>query len=209
MAGPTSVERGRQARARLLASARELVGEIGWNAVSTRNLAEHAGLRAGLVHYHFESLQALLRQAAIDGMRAMLDASTEGLDDTGDPADAVETILTDLDRHDADGTTSLLFVESYLAATRDPQLRAQMAELMLRFRRELTTALDGAGHPDAHGAAVVVLATFDGFMLHKGLDPELSAATIAPTLRRVTRAGVGHDDAPRGATTTEPREKNS
>lgn len=185
MAGPTSAERGREVRARLLDAARELVSEVGWNAVSTRLLAERAGVRAGLVHYHFESLRALLRQAAVDGIRAMLDAASTGLDQSAGPADAVAVILDDLDRYAADGPDSLLFVEAYLAATRDPVLREEMGALMLRLRADLTGALAANDHPDPVGAAAVILATFDGFMLHKGLDPELSAATIAPVLRQV------------------------
>ncbi|RPF20673.1 TetR/AcrR family transcriptional regulator [Myceligenerans xiligouense] len=195
MNAPTSADRGRAVRARLLASARELVSEIGWNAVSTRNLAERAGVRAGLVHYHFESLQALLRQAAIEGMRATLDESAVWLTRADTPADGVEALLAGLDRYAADDAASLLFVEAYLAATRDSLLRSQLADLMLGFRRDLVAALEGAGHPSAEATAVVLLATFDGFMLHKGLDPDLSAATIAPVLRRLAGVGVGPDQA--------------
>lgn len=195
MAAQTSADRGREVRARLLASAQELVSEVGWNAVSTRNLAERAGVRAGLVHYHFESLPALLRQAAIEGMRATLDESAVSLTHADNPADGIEALLTGLDRYAADDPTSLLFVEAYLAATRDPLLRTQMADLMLGFRRDLVAVLERTGHPSAEATAVVVLAAFDGFMLHKGLDPDLRAATIAPVLRQLAGAGVGPDQA--------------
>ncbi|GAB3171112.1 TetR/AcrR family transcriptional regulator [Myceligenerans halotolerans] len=195
MTSRTSADRGRAVRAQLLAAARELVSEIGWNAVSTRNLAERAGVHAGLVHYHFESLPALLRQATIEGMRATLDESAAWLSQADTPADGIEALLTGLDRYAADDAASLLFVEAYLAATRDPLLRTQMTDLMLGFRRALTAALEHAGHPAPEATAVVVLATLDGFMLHKGLDPELSAATIAPVLRQLAGAGVGQEPA--------------
>ncbi|GAB4084706.1 TetR/AcrR family transcriptional regulator [Myceligenerans cantabricum] len=186
----TSAERGRAARARLLAAGRELIGEIGWNAVSTRNLAERAGVHAGLVHYHFESLQALLRQATIEGMHATLDASAESLTGAAGPGEAIEAVLSDLDRYAADDPESLLFVEAYLAATRDPLLREQMTDLMLGFRGDVAAALEHAGHPAAEATAVVILASLDGFMLHKGLDPDLTAATIAPVLRQLAGTGV-------------------
>lgn len=53
---PTAADRGREVRRKLLTAAVELIPERGWNAVSTRLLAERAGVAAGLVHYHFPSL---------------------------------------------------------------------------------------------------------------------------------------------------------
>src|ERR1043166_5856551 len=70
----TAAERGKAVRQRLLSAAVELIPELGWSAVSTRILAQRAGLAPGLVHYHFESLQALLRQATINSMRDALQA---------------------------------------------------------------------------------------------------------------------------------------
>src|SRR5919205_1665376 len=73
MAPRTAAERGREVRQRLLRAAAELIPELGWNAVSTRILAQRAGLAPGLVHYHFESLQALLREASLARMRETLE----------------------------------------------------------------------------------------------------------------------------------------
>lgn len=186
MAGRTNAERGRDVRVRLLQAARDLISEVGWGGVSTRVLAERAGVRYGLVHYHFESLQALLRQATLEAMGAMLDGTAALLTDAADPADGVEAMLMELDRYDGTDPASLLFIEGYLAATRDAELREHMGAIMIRFRTTLATALADAGHPSADEAASVVLAVFDGFILHKGLDPELSGARIAPVLRALT-----------------------
>jgi len=70
----TAAERGREVRQRLLRVAVELIPELGWSAVSTRILAQRAGLAPGLVHYHFQSLQALLRDASLASMREALQA---------------------------------------------------------------------------------------------------------------------------------------
>jgi AcrR family transcriptional regulator len=186
MPGQTNVERGRAVRTRLLAAARELIGELGWSAVSTRVLAERAGVRPGLVHYHFESLQALLCHAALEEMRLMLDGTAAILAKAGSPTDGIEAMLYELDRYNGSDPASLLFIETYLAATRDPELRRRMSALVDDFRGSLTDALRRAGHPSPQGAASAVLAVFDGFVLHKGLDPDLSAARIGPLLRRIT-----------------------
>jgi AcrR family transcriptional regulator len=191
MTGPTNAERGREVRARLIAAAQALIAEIGWNAVSTRLLAERAGIRSGLVHYHFESLRALLRQAAVEGMRPLLEAAAAGLDAAPDPADAVEALLGEVDRYTGADPASLLVIEAYLAATRDPDLRDQMRELMDDFRTHLAAALARAGRTDSEDAAILIMAAIDGLLLHKSLDARLSAARLAPLLRHLARPSNG------------------
>src|SRR5215471_1517003 len=89
MAPKTAAERGREVRQRLLSAAVELIPELGWNAVSTRILAQRAGLAPGLVHYHFESLQALLREASL----ASIGEALQGIDTILDQADTLEAGL--------------------------------------------------------------------------------------------------------------------
>lgn len=181
----TSAERGRVVRARLLGTAAELIGEIGWNAVTTRRLAERAGIRPGLVHYHFDSLQSLLRDAAMAEMRRVLAQfdipSGDGVD-VGDQADA---LISHLDVFDGTDRSSMLLVEAYLAATRDPLLRVQMREVVTSFRDTLSETLALAGNPSPDAAALVTLAALDGFILQKGLDPELSTGDAAALLSRI------------------------
>ncbi|THV40226.1 TetR/AcrR family transcriptional regulator [Glycomyces buryatensis] len=186
MPGQTNTERGLHVRAQLLAAARELIGELGWNAVSTRILAERAGVRPGLVHYHFESLQALLRQATLEAMRPMLGDTAALLVAAPNPADAIAAMLAETDRYTGTDPASLLFIEAYLAATRDPLLRDQMNELMTDFRGALTASLARSGHPAPEEAAIITMAVMDGFLLHKGLNPQLSATRLTPLLRRLT-----------------------
>src|ERR1051326_5869033 len=85
----SALQRGREVRQRLLNAAAELIPELGWNAVSTRILAQRAGLPPGLVHYHFESLQALLRPASITSTREALAA----IDTIFEQADTLEAGL--------------------------------------------------------------------------------------------------------------------
>ena len=190
MSGQTNTERGRDVRARLLQAARELISEVGWGGVSTRVLAERAGVRYGLVHYHFESLQALLRQATLGAMSGMLEGTAALLTGAASPADGVEAMLLEHDKYNGTDPASLLFIEGYLAATRDTELRDHMSAIMIRFRTTLATSLADAGHPSADEAASVIMAVFDGFILHKGLDPELSGPRLAPILRTLARTGT-------------------
>jgi AcrR family transcriptional regulator len=63
----TAVEQGQLTRARLMDAAAELIAERGWGAVTTLIVAERAGLRPGLVHYHyhFDSVTDLLIDSSL------------------------------------------------------------------------------------------------------------------------------------------------
>lgn len=50
MPARTAADRGREVRLRLLNAAAGLIAELGWNAVSTRNLAERANPRRRCGH---------------------------------------------------------------------------------------------------------------------------------------------------------------
>ncbi|HEX3814380.1 MAG TPA: helix-turn-helix domain-containing protein, partial [Mycobacteriales bacterium] len=51
-------------RERLMAAAAELIAELGWGRVTTRAVAERAGLPHGSVSYHFRGKQDLLIESA-------------------------------------------------------------------------------------------------------------------------------------------------
>lgn len=181
----TAVDRGRDVRLRLLNTAAELITELGWAAVSTRTLAERAGLTPGLVHYHFPSLQALLRDAAL-GMISDLLSSTEAIFENARTLDAgVDLLLGSLDAVTGTDPTSLLLAETHLAATRDETLRGELVSLVTEFRQQLARWLaeHGAAAPD--DTASVLAAAIDGVILHRALNPELTTSTVVPLLRRI------------------------
>lgn len=192
---PSSAVRGRGVPARLLEAAADLIGEIGWNAVSTRILAERAGVGAGLVHYHFDSLQALLRAAALVKMHNILDDVSAAATEVDGPVDGLEAMLSQLDEYTGIDSSSLLVIEAYLAATRDPELRAQMAELVRGWRATMADVLTRIGHPNPDAAAILILAVLDGLFLQKALDRDLSHTEVAPLLRQLlhleTKEGNG------------------
>jgi AcrR family transcriptional regulator len=183
--GGTAADRGRTVRLRLLYTAAELIAELGWTAVSTRILAERAGVTPGLVHYHFPSLQALLRDAALGMVSDLLCAAEAVFDEARTLGAGLDMMLASLDAHTATGPTSLLLAETYLAATRDEVLRSELSAVVAEFQQQLTRWLaeHGASTPD--GTAVVLAAALDGLVLHRGMNPRLTSATVAPVLRRL------------------------
>ncbi|HEV7453242.1 MAG TPA: TetR/AcrR family transcriptional regulator [Pseudonocardiaceae bacterium] len=190
MPARTAADRGREVRLQLLSAAAELIAELGWNAVSTRILAERAGVTPGLVHYHFPSLQALLRDAAL-GMISDLLSATELIFEDARTLDAgVDLMLGSLDAYTGRDLTPLLFTETYLAATRDETLRIELIALVEEFRRKLAGWLGEHGANAPHDTASVLAAAINGVMLHRALNPELTSSAIAPVLRRLVFPGT-------------------
>jgi AcrR family transcriptional regulator len=180
----TAVSRGREVRRRLVQAAQELVPERGWAAVSTRTVAERAGVAPGLVHYHFASLQALLAEAAVGAMRDIAGGAGSLLQQARTPGELVDLLVAEVDRYTGTDPASLLATETYLAATRDPALRRQLTAVLDDFRDRVAGLLHEHDVPEPHATAAVLTAAIDGLLLHRALTP-LAADTVAPVLRRI------------------------
>lgn len=188
MAGKTSVARGREVRLQLLGAAAELIAEVGWNAVSTRVVAQRAGVTPALVHYHFPTLQALLRDAGL-GMMSDLLSATEALFENAATLDAgVDLMVGALDTYTASSPPSLLIAETYLAATRDATLRGELMAIVAEFRQQLARWLaeHGTNRPDE--TASVLIAAIDGVALHRSVNQDLTTSAAAALLRRLITA---------------------
>lgn len=182
--GATAADRGREVRERLLHAAVELIPRHGWSAVSTRMVAERAGVTPGLVHYHFASVQALLSEAALRTIRELIGGIPSLLDDARGARQALNILFATLDSYQGRDPFSLLMAETYLAATRNEQLRASLAAVVTEFRTELATTMERLGVRDAAGSAAVLAAAIDGVVLHRALGLALPAATVGRVLGR-------------------------
>jgi hypothetical protein len=80
---------------------------------------------------------------------------------------------------------SVLFVETYLAATRDPRLREAVAGVIAEYRDRLGAWLREHGVPDPETTAAVLAAAMDGLVMQRALDPTLTTASIRPVLVRL------------------------
>lgn len=181
----TAAARGREVRQRLLTTAVALIPELGWNAVSTRILAQRAGLAPGLVHYHFESLQALLREATLASMREALQGIDLLLQQAETLEAGLERLIGALDAYSSDDRASLLFVEAYLASLRDPRLSQELAGMLLDFRRRFADWLAAHSQADPAPTAAVLAAALDGVLLHRALAPDLTSSVVRQVLSRV------------------------
>jgi AcrR family transcriptional regulator len=180
----TAAARGQVTRQRLLAAAVALIGEVGWNAVTTRLVAERAGVAPGVVHYHFSSVTELLTAAALGFAHGLSEQFAVGLAAQDDLAEGLEWLLGELSAYGGGDPASLLMVEMYLASTRLPALRTQLTALVRGFRNDLAAWVAERGYDgDADALAALLAALLDGLILHHHLDPGLDLAALSSPLR--------------------------
>ncbi|WP_375128586.1 TetR/AcrR family transcriptional regulator [Nonomuraea sp. GTA35] len=186
-----SAERGKATRQRLLDAAVALVPEVGWGGVTTRLVAERAGVAPGVVHYHFASVTDLLVAAGLGFTSGLLDLLATELTARQDVGEAVDWLLGELSRYSGTDPASLLVVEMFLAATRLPELREGLGEQVGRFRATVASWLVERGYRgDPAAAAAMLAASVDGIMLHRALDPGLDPAALGGLLRAMFGKGA-------------------
>jgi len=160
------------ARERILAAAVERIASDGIDDVRIARIAMDAGVSASLVHYHFETREALLEQALeysfeLAGDVRIGEAEGDVPDHTRRLAAMVDQCLPHPGRLERDW---ILWVELWLRAVRHEELRPTAARLYARMHSWFAAAIAAgveAGEFDeaAEPAAVAdrVMALCDGF----------------------------------------------
>ncbi|WP_280391313.1 TetR/AcrR family transcriptional regulator [Nocardia brasiliensis] len=180
----TAAEQGQETRAKLMAAAVEVIAEHGWGAVTTRMVAERAGVRPGLVHYHFTSVTDLLIDASLQTARMEYASVMEQVLAMSGPG-AMTQMLTAISSYTGSDTATVAMSEMMLAATRHPRLRTELGHFVARARAAMTTWFRDQGTADPEATAAVVLALVDGLILHRMIDPTLGAVEVSGPLLRV------------------------
>jgi AcrR family transcriptional regulator len=170
-------------------AAGELIAELGWGRVTTRAVAERAGLPHGAVSYHFRGKQQLLTESA---MHVFEDAiPIEAFEALRTVDDLIELIAAEVGDPDTiDPVLSRLMLEAMREAERDAQLRERMAA-MLGAYRQVIVGLVRAGQErgdvlasvPASAIATLLGAVGDGLLLHVLLDPGLDTRAAIDALR--------------------------
>src|SRR6187401_2308561 len=153
----------------LLDAAERLLVESGHAAVTTRRLAQEAGVNHGLVHYYFGSIENVLAQVLerftdrlIERQRALYASDVPFLDKWRQAMTYLE----------ADARYQKIWLELQALAWNRPDLRARIASVTEEWRAVLTAALAQARAE--HGielplpALVALVSTFNqGMMLER------------------------------------------
>ena len=125
----------------LLDAAERLLVESGYAAVTTRRLAEAAGVNHGLVHYYFGSIENLLAR--------VLERFTEGLTARQRELYAQDVPFVEKWRQamrylDEDREYEKIWFELQALSWNRPDLRDRVARVNREWRAVLTDALDAA-----------------------------------------------------------------
>jgi AcrR family transcriptional regulator len=164
----SELERG--ARERILAAAVERIASDGIDELRIARVAMDAGVSTSLVHYHFETREALLAEAIEYSYELAGDVR---LAEDAEPADHVRRLAAMMDQFlPYQGVLErdwILWVELWLRAIRHPELRPTAGRLYARMREWLAEAIaagieDGAfSEADPVRVADRLMALGDGY----------------------------------------------
>ncbi len=190
------------AAARILEAACDLIAEEGIDAVRIARVAQRAGSSTSLVHHYFSTREELLEQALIHAFERAGDERFSVSGGIGDappgPVALGEAIRESLPAPGDQEREWVLWVELWLRAVREPDLRPVANRLYRRYRAWLAAVIgagveagefDAGADPDA--VADLAMAILDGAGVRAMLDDpamgaeaarRLVAAAIAPRL---------------------------
>lgn len=188
---PVPRRRSIETRQRLLNAAIELIADVGWSRVTTRALADTAGLPHGTVSYHFISKHELLTEAAADVVERMFPIGK--LEAVETMTDLLPLVHSTIDSEWTDPVSIKVLFEAMSEAGHDQLLRNRIALLLREYRRILGALIradqqrNAIVSTPAPALATLLAAVGDGLLLHSLLDPELDIAAAAEALLSLVR----------------------
>lgn len=170
--------RGDATRQKIAQAAVELVAELGWDAVTTRAVAARAGVNPALVHYHFGSMEALLRGAVVAALEEEIGQAARPLVDAPTLAEGLAGSVDAIEQFDLQTPAASLLIEAMVRAMRDPGLAGVIVGSLQGFRELVAHRVRAAAasgettsslSPEAAG--VFIAAALDGLLFHRIIEP--------------------------------------
>ena len=158
---------------RLLDAAERLLIDEGYAAVTTRRVAEEAGVNHGLIHYYFGSMEELFIQVLERFTATLIERQRDMYARTGPFIDRWRSAMHYLEA-DLEAGYPKIWLELQALAWNRPELRVRVASVNARWRHVLTEAfqqaLEAYGLADSFpvDAVVSLVMTFNqGIMLER------------------------------------------
>jgi AcrR family transcriptional regulator len=169
------LERGRATRAQLVAAAADVLDEQGYAATSMRAVAERAGTRLSLVHYHFGSKRQLLIAVMEDLTDGLLERQQAMWSDDRPFAEQWRTACAYLRDDVGSGYVRILW-ELWAAGLSDPELAERWRATQRGWRGLIVERLGRwqAEHGIELPLPLLALATLIG-NLFEGAETEILA----------------------------------
>jgi TetR/AcrR family transcriptional repressor of uid operon len=179
---------------RLMAAAVEVFAEKGYDKAGVAEIARRAGLTTGAIYSRFAGKAELLAEAIRRNAPEELDIlfAEHGFEGRAD--DILRTVGAHLVTRPP-GPAQAMLLEAFVAARRDPDLKADMSEQFFARRHRLALLIDagkdaGIVDPDLDTEAIVHFAHAVGlgFLLYEALgipnpDPDVWETVIAKVVR--------------------------
>jgi len=138
---PAGVSEGRRGAVEaLLDAAERLLIEQGYGAITTRKLAEQAGVNHGLVHYYFGSMEEVMVQV-LERFTARLIERQRAMYSTDHPFLDKWRTAWGFQEEDLASGYSKIWLELQAAAWNRPELRQRVQQVNEEWRQVLTEAL--------------------------------------------------------------------
>ena len=176
-------------RGRILDASAQLIAELGWPAVTTRRIAERAGVNNALIHYYFGTKDALLLEAASTMFAEEFEGPMIRVLTAPTLAEGLEAYVDYLRVIEDHGPGVVVSIEALLRGVRDEAVRNWVENLLGGARQvleQLVVAAQGRGELpadlDPEGSAVVLAALLDGLILYRLVFPDLDLNTVASSL---------------------------
>jgi AcrR family transcriptional regulator len=172
--------RGEATRERVLNAARDVLLENGFGQTTTRAIADRAGVRVSLVHYHFGGKHGLMIQVLARENAALLERQRELYAEPGAMADKWRTACEFLDEDVRSGYVRVLW-ELWAAGLADEELASGWRDAMGGWRTLLESVatewfagLDREPPLSPRGLATLVTNVFQGIEIERlaGVAPE-------------------------------------
>jgi TetR/AcrR family transcriptional regulator, regulator of biofilm formation and stress response len=184
--------RGVARREAILHAAVELIGEQGPDALTHRAVAERAGISLSATTYWFSSKEEIFREAVALAAgeevarleRLVLDLAPRQVTPKAWARELSAALAADVNRNPAQPVAMYEFV---LEASRQPELRDEVARWETAHLRLAEAGLRAVGSADPETDAHIVVAVVSGLML--GLlanpNPDFERHVMRPTLERL------------------------
>ncbi|MFN8114107.1 MAG: TetR/AcrR family transcriptional regulator [Solirubrobacterales bacterium] len=187
---------------RILEAACELIAEDGIDEVRIARVAQRAGASTSLVHHYFSTREELLEQALIHSFEQAGDERFGAEVAAGGAVETLAAAIRDsLPYPGGQEREWVLWVELWLRAVREPDLRPVAARLYDRYRRWMAdvvvAGVDGgefAADTDVERVANLGVAMLDGTGVRALLDdPEMDVEAARALVADVLGDAVGID----------------
>ncbi|MFB6863313.1 MULTISPECIES: TetR/AcrR family transcriptional regulator [Streptomyces] len=189
----TKADRALETRERILTAACEVIADIGFENVSMRKVAEHAGVSKALLHYHFDTREKLFAEAMTHSF-AQTGTDTDTDDEGGSVPAAVvlARILRSMLPSDAELRQDWkLWQELWVRAQRDAAARHLAVDLYDQLHAWVGGAVERGirsgefADCDVAALSTLVMALCDGLGIRLMLDdPRVDLATARSTIWR-------------------------